>query len=143
MRAGRWLPLVFAFGAACGHGDPCRNRLLARTPSPGRRLEAVVFERNCGAATASSTEVSILPSVDRSRPTVLWSTQEGNVFAADKGGGHRTGSQVGGPWVQVEWTRGSTTPETLLVRYDATARVWRRETKAFGSTVRYEAAATQ
>ena len=37
----------------------CGNTLLAETPSPEGNLRAVVFERNCGATTSFSTQVSV------------------------------------------------------------------------------------
>ena len=143
MRSGRWLLLVAAMGGACGHGDPCRNRLLASVPSPDGRVKAVVFERDCGATTAVSTHVSILRSTDEvpERPGAPWPAEVGNVFVAEKGALRPAGWRGGGPWVQVVWATSAATPHTLLVRYDASARLLKGEPEAFGSPVRYEALA--
>jgi hypothetical protein len=47
--------------AGCGDAG-CGNAVLQDLPSPEGRRHAVVFTRDCGATTAFSTQVSVLPS---------------------------------------------------------------------------------
>jgi hypothetical protein len=42
--------------------DPCGNDVSQTVVSPSGRLKAVVFNRDCGATTGFSTQVSIIPS---------------------------------------------------------------------------------
>jgi hypothetical protein len=65
--------------------DLCGNTIVATELSPDRKLKAVLFERNCGATTGFSSQVSVLPS-DRDLPN-----EGGNVFAANEArGGEQT-----------------------------------------------------
>jgi hypothetical protein len=64
-------------GTACA--DPCLNSTLAEVPSPSGELRAVVFERDCGATTGFSVQVSILRRGER------LSNVGGNAFTADAG----------------------------------------------------------
>ena len=56
--------------------DPCGNEILSEMRSPDGRLKFIVFQRDCGATTAFSTQVSIIPSGDEflMAPTWLRST---------------------------------------------------------------------
>jgi len=42
--------------------DPCSNSILSAKPSPNGELKAVIFTRDCGATTAYSRQVSIVPA---------------------------------------------------------------------------------
>jgi hypothetical protein len=42
----------------------CRNDLYKRYTSPNNKLDAVVFQRNCGATAAFSTQISIIDAND-------------------------------------------------------------------------------
>lgn len=44
--------------------DMCGNEVWANYPSPDGRLQAVVFQRDCGATTSLSTQVTILQAND-------------------------------------------------------------------------------
>ena len=57
--------LLLALGTVCAVtcGDPgCGNEVVARYPSPDGALDAVVFDRNCGATTSLSRQVDIVSS---------------------------------------------------------------------------------
>jgi hypothetical protein len=54
----------------------CGNTIGYEEKSPGGKLKAVVFERDCGATTGFTTEVSIIPS------NVILQNQSGNLFIA-------------------------------------------------------------
>jgi hypothetical protein len=41
--------------------DLCGNDPISETPSPNGQMKVVVFQRDCGATTGFSTQVSVLP----------------------------------------------------------------------------------
>jgi hypothetical protein len=65
----------------------CGNYIVAQLQSPDAKLKAVLFQRDCGATTDFSTQVSILDSRDSLR------NDAGNVFVAEAGPG-----VARGPW---------------------------------------------
>jgi hypothetical protein len=77
------IPVGFLFPS---EDDLCGNDNLVETVSPNGHLKAVTFRRNCGATTAYSTQVSILPA-----PQQL-PNKGGNIFA-----------QVHEPIILVRW----------------------------------------
>jgi len=119
------LPLLAVLSAGCV--DPCANTEVARTPSPDGEMEAVLFERNCGATTDFTTQISIGKAGAASRGS-------GTVFIADAGHGAAPAAAWKGPWAEASWTDGG-----LLIRYDARARVFRHETEVEGVRITYQA----
>lgn len=77
--------------------DLCGNTILAEHSSPDGQLKAVVFDRNCGATTDFSTQVSIVPS------NVLLDNEGGNVFSADTNHGRAPAWKNGGPEIRLRW----------------------------------------
>lgn len=75
MLGGAALFIYFLFPSV---DDLCANDNLVEIVSPGGQLKAVTFRRNCGATTAYSTHVSILP-VSRQL-----SNEAGNVFVQSR-----------------------------------------------------------
>jgi hypothetical protein len=60
---GKFIALVVALAAllpGCGLTGGCENEVAARLPSPSGRLEAVVFNRGCGASVGFNTQLSIV-----------------------------------------------------------------------------------
>jgi hypothetical protein len=118
--------LVLAAGAVLGSGywffnaflspaSDCANQPLSRTPSPDGKLEAVVFQRNCGATTDFSTQVSVVPA----RQAVP--NDAGNVWSGDSDHGQAPSAPGGGPEIHVTW-RDS---RHLRLAYDPRVRVFR------------------
>jgi hypothetical protein len=90
----------------------CGNSIVATELSPDRAMKAVLFERDCGATTGFSSQVSVLRADDE------LPNEGGNVFAANEGiGGEAT--SWGGPFVALQWRDA----RTLLLKYDASADV--------------------
>ncbi len=110
------LPLV-------GCIDPCGNRTLSETQAPGSSKRAVVFERDCGATTDFSTQVSIL-DVSETGPR-----DGGNVFVADSDHG-----AVDNMTVSVRWD----SPGHLVVKFPVRARVFRQQAQVRGVNISYE-----
>jgi hypothetical protein len=50
--------LLLSLTAGCNLYD---NKEISRIPSPDGKIEVVIFERDCGAPTDVSTQISILP----------------------------------------------------------------------------------
>jgi len=94
---------------------PCGNELLSRSPSPDGRLDAVVFQRNCGARKSFYTEVSILPA------GAPLKNEAGNLLGADTDHGRAPSGPAGGPVLQVWWSG----PQELEVSHHRKARIFR------------------
>jgi hypothetical protein len=79
-------------------------------------LQAVTFERNCGATTDFSTQISVLSS-GRSP------SGSGNAFRADTNHNEAERESWGGPWASARWLGN----ERLEISYDAQARTFATE----------------
>lgn len=58
----------------------------------------------------------------------------GNVFIADTDHDAASAAPWGGPWVELRWI----SPQKLLVRYDAEARVFKQKASVSGVSISYE-----
>lgn len=113
---------AFLLLTACDSG--CANNVLASAMAPGGKHGVAMFERDCGATTGFSTQISIL-GADQGP------TEGGNVFVADHGS---TPTAWGGPWAEIAWLA----PDRLLIRYDSRARIFKQVARIDGVSVRYE-----
>jgi hypothetical protein len=118
--------MIWGLGTLLSSG--CGNEGLRETPSPDGRFKAVIFQRDCGATTGFSTQVSVLP-INQSLPN-----DYGNVFRADTDHGKAPSGPGGGPKVEVRWEG----EKDLIVLYDERAKVFHRENLLKDITVRYE-----
>lgn len=111
-----------------GCSDTCENTVVSRLLAPNERHEAVMFQRDCGATTGFSTQVSIIdPGGDASGV--------GNAFRADDDhGAARTGAW-GGPWADMKWL----SPDHLLVRFAAKSRLFEHDEDVSGVRITYQA----
>jgi hypothetical protein len=106
----------------------CANKPLGEALSPDGASKAVVFQRDCGATTGFSTQVSVIASS---------STQDnssGNVFVADANHGSAPAGPDGGPWVSVHWLAA----DQLVVRHHPNARGFKAEPQVRAVHIRYE-----
>jgi hypothetical protein len=134
-RGVRHVPLVVALGgAATGCLDlagACANQYLNELAAPGGQHRAVVFERDCGATTGFTTQVSVL------RVGAALPDSGGNVFRAefrpDSTRAPVTVGPGGGPRVSVRWLAA----DTLEVRYDARATVFGKDATVAGLAIRF------
>jgi hypothetical protein len=55
----------------------CGNAVIREVLSPDHRIKAVIFQRNCGATTSFSTQVSLLPAQG------TLPNHSGNIFVTD------------------------------------------------------------
>ena len=130
-----WRALLLAIGTAASVtacldlSAGCGNEQLSEVASPDRARRAVVFQRDCGATTPFSTQVSILPA------GATLPDSSGNVFVADTEHGRADAGPGGGPRVSVRWIAG----DTLELRYDPRARIFVQEAHVLGTNVRFVA----
>jgi hypothetical protein len=109
--------IVLMFVAALvisGCSDGCQNTELSSARSPDGRWRAVMFQRDCGATTGFSTQVSILPIGKKLKGA-------GNTFVADDDHGAAARSAWGGPWASLRWIAS----DQLEVSHDARAHVFK------------------
>lgn len=88
--------LLLIAGWGDGLGGGCGNTVVKTARSPDGQLDAVLFERSCGATTGFSTQISIVPASELP-------DGGGNVFVADD---HSTADERGdwgGVWADVAW----------------------------------------
>ena len=127
---GLWALTPASILLACFHSD-CKNEILQDVPSPDGRRHAIVFQRDCGATTDFSTQVSVLT---KNRTA----TDGGNVFVVDSDHGKAPAAPRGGPSVIVHWLD----KRTLEVHYDSRARIFSQELRHDDTDVRYVADTT-
>jgi hypothetical protein len=123
-RAGRdsdWL--LYMFGQAL---DTCGNKIEQTINYPDGAFRAVVFERDCGATTGFSTQISMLARGDELR------NKGGNAFDADDKNGAPPAPR-GGPMVHLKWTG----LRNLEIHYDRFAHVFRKQENVNGITIRF------
>lgn len=85
-----------------------------------------MFQRDCGATTGFTTQVSILPLGENPE-------RSGNVFVADDNHGAAQVGSWGGPWVRVNWRDAS----HLQVTYAKGSRVFDQTESIGGVTVSF------
>jgi len=118
--------LVFVF-LLSGTDDLCGNSPLLEVQSPNGTLKAVVFERNCGATTGFSTQVSVIKAAG------TLANEGGNLFVADTDHNAAPSGPGGGPAVRVTWVG----PSALRIEHHPLARVFRSEPSVNGVQVQY------
>jgi hypothetical protein len=127
-----FLPAILALAAgsvACLNlAAGCGNALVKEVRSPNGKMKAVIFQRDCGATTGFSTQVSLLSS-NKSLPN-----EGGNLFVATTDHGNAPAGAWGGPIVELLWTDDA----NLLLRYDKRAGLSKREESLDGVNIRYE-----
>lgn len=111
-----------------GCSDLCSNQAVRRVDSPDGRHSAILLERDCGATTSFSTQISVAQVGEQP-------SGRGNVFIADDNHGAAVTGHWGGPWAEVKWLA----PNHILVRYAAKSRIFRQTEKIDGIVVSYEA----
>jgi hypothetical protein len=107
----------------------CRNDVIAILESPDRIRKLVSFQRDCGATTAFSTQVSLLEYGGEPLPN-----DSGNVFISDIGGNSVPVGPGGGPEVRIRWN-GS---RTAIIGHHRAARVFLSEHQRDGVAFKYE-----
>lgn len=118
------LVLAVAVGAC---DDVCTNEVITRLASPDGQHEAVMFQRDCGATSGYSTQISIV-QVGQAP------AGGGNTFRADDDHGTAKTGDWGGSWAEIEWLAS----DRLLVRYADNSRIFEQDDTVAGVSVSYE-----
>lgn len=114
--------------AACGESAPvCQNEVIRESLSPDGKVKAVLFHRDCGPPTGSSSQVSILAASEST-------TAKGNAFIADIGDNPAQAAAWGGPDVTFEWTG----PAALTLNFPYVARILVAEPSVRGVTLTFQ-----
>jgi hypothetical protein len=126
------LAALFAIAGACFYflvaDSMCGNELLSEAISPNGAMKAVVFQRDCGATSGLSTQVSVL------KASATIENASGNTFTADTNRGAAPSGPGGGPAVSVRWA----SPQTLVVSHHPGARVFTARSTVQEINVRFE-----
>jgi hypothetical protein len=113
--------------ALSGCSDSCENSPIRNAGAPGGLHTAVMFNRNCGATTGFSTQISVLAKGQQP-------TDGGNTFVADTDHGAAASGEWGGPWAEISWLA----LDHLLIRYAAKSRVFHQVGEVSGVRVSYQ-----
>jgi len=90
-----WIPAIL-LGLTSGC-NLCGNQEVTRKVSPDGRIDAVVFERDCGATTDFTTQISVVP-----KGGSVYSGA-GNAFIGDSNHGATPSAKWGGPPAVIKW----------------------------------------
>jgi hypothetical protein len=119
-------PLI-ALLTCAGCSDVCQNTNASRNLSPDGTLAAVLFQRDCGATTGFSTQVSILEPNEIPKGS-------GNAFIADDDHGAARVGSWNGSWAETKWLA----PDHLLIRYAAKSRLFKQNDRVSGVRITYQ-----
>jgi hypothetical protein len=109
--------LLVSIATLLGGCGLCNNDEQFRVASPDSALEAVIFQRDCGATTGFSTQISIVTKGSK------LPNGGGNLFLADTDHGKAPAASWGGPEVAVDWV----SKRTVRVVTPRGARVFHKE----------------
>ena len=107
--------------------EMCGNEILSITDLIDHEARAIVFQRDCGATTGFSTQVSIL-RLGEELPNEV-----GNTFIADRNNGKAPKGKGGGPEVRVE----AVSTNTFKITYHPNAKVFKQQSKWNGVIIEY------
>lgn len=104
----------------------CGNEVLQQVVSPNKTHVAFIFQRDCGATTGFSTQVSIFPAGKN-----LTDDEAGNVFDCDTNYGKAPSGAGGGPEVNIEWTSNN----QMKMSYSQRARIFFKKDSLEGISI--------
>lgn len=107
--------------------DTCSNTQISRADAPDGLHSAVMFQRDCGATTRFSTQVSVVTQGEQP-------SASGNIFRADDGHGVAAAGAWGGPWAETKWLA----PDHLLIRYATKSRLFEQKDEVSGVKISYQ-----
>ena len=103
-----------------GLSDMCGNEIFIQENSPDGKYKALVFQRDCGATTGFSTQVSVLDANEELE------NEGGNVFITNN---HPNDNRI-----ELHWSNSS----SLIIRNTKSTKPLRKEAKIGSVEVRYE-----
>jgi len=118
--------LIGLFPLLAGCSEACTNKLVNSIVAPDGQHSAVLFQRDCGATTGFSTQVSIL---DVGKQPL----GGGNAYSADDDHGVAFVGPWQGPWAEMKWVAA----DHLLIRYAAKSRIFDQTERVDGVHITY------
>jgi hypothetical protein len=109
-----------------GCSDGCADRVVGRVDAPDGMHSAVLIQRDCGATTGFSTQISVLAAGEEP-------SGGGNAFRADSGHGAAKTGEWGGPWAEMRWLDN----RTLLIRYASRSRLFEQRQQVSSVRITY------
>lgn len=119
--------LFGVYGAFTTLDFSASNKVIDEVYSPDNKYKAIIFERDAGATTGFSTQVSIISS----KSSLPNST--GNVFIADTNHGNASSGKGGGPEVSISWVNSN----EIIISYNRKARIFKDEGSIKNIQVKY------
>lgn len=110
------ITIIILIAGSCGLRDVCGNEVIEETYSPDKALKAVIFSRDCGATTATSTHLSILPA------NKDLENESGNTFVVNDG------------QIRIEWQSST----QLTIYGDSVANTFERKDQVEGVRIAYK-----
>lgn len=110
-----------------GCSDACQNTIASRSLSPDGKHVAVLFQRDCGATTGFSMQISVLDASGNP-------SGSGNAFIADDDHGAARAGSWDGPWAETKWL----SSDRLLVRYAAKSRLFKQNDRVSDVSINYQ-----
>jgi hypothetical protein len=107
----------------------CANEMITEVRAPDGKHKVVVFQRDCGATTGFSTQLSLL------RSGGALDNDPGNIFVADTNHGAAPAGLRDGPSVNVTWIDS----DSLEVKFHPKARIFVANKQAIGKQIFYRA----
>jgi len=108
--------------------DSCVNSIAEEVFSPDKKFKVVVFERNCGATTDFSTQISILDSEED------LGNENGSIFIGDSDHGRVVLSEKNVINTNIIWKDS----KTILIQVDPLARIFENKTNYRGFKILYK-----
>lgn len=122
------LAVVFFVGCNMLLDSMCSNQVISQAKSPDGSFVAVAFQRDCGATTGFSTQVSLY------RTWLPRGNSSGNVFVSDTNRGEAPSGIGGGPEVNLKWQSAN----ELIISHHAKARTFLTEPQWGSVKINYE-----
>jgi hypothetical protein len=121
--------IILAAGsiALAGCSEGCAKTLISRAEAPDRMHSAVMFQRDCGATSGFSTQISVVEYGEEP-------PSSGNTFRADDDHGAAAAGEWGGPWAAITWLA----PDHLLIRYATKSRLFEQDRQVSGVRISYQ-----
>ncbi len=108
--------------------DMCGNKVINNVEITETQFKAVIFQRDCGATTGFSTQVSLI------KRNETLPNEGGNIFVADTDHGSAPRGKGGGPEVQVKVISNS----HIKILTDQNSRIFKNEPGWNNITISYD-----
>ncbi|MBK9705879.1 MAG: hypothetical protein IPO77_02385 [Acidobacteria bacterium] len=105
----------------------CGNEIIKEIIAPDQKYKVIIFQRDCGATTGYSTQISFMPANEK------LPNKEGNIFSCDSDHGKAPAGPGGGPPVEVKWKEGN----ILEIIHDTDARIFFAANERSGVKIEY------